>query len=148
MTITEALEKLIIDTLSANDKLAALAEASQIRATTDQADPKVTGAAIVVDVTDKGSHLNLPGRVLLDFDVSVAVRTSLTEDEDRSRYNALIQGVEEALDELPRDEEQTGGFTILYAESWKYTGIAVDGFYRYNNLTTSLLVYNNSAANL
>ncbi len=143
MTTTEAFQNLLIDSLSANAKLAPLAEAGQIRAVTDQADPKIGPAAIVVDVTDKGAHLGLPGRILLDFDAAVSVRTSLADDVDCSAYNTLIQGVEETLAALPIDTAQTGGFTILHASAWHYAGLEVDGFYRYNSLTATFLILNN-----
>lgn len=132
------IQNYILDVLRSFPMLATLANAGQIRAQSDQSDPKIEGLAIVVAVTDKGSHLGLPGRILVDFDVEVSIRSSLTDDPDLTGYNELAQSVQDALNGLHCDLVQSG-FILRYFSPWQENGLALDGFFRYNTFTSTFL---------
>lgn len=133
------IQNYILDVLRSFPLLATLANAGQIRAQSDQSAPKIEGLAIVVAVTDKGNHLGVPGRILVDFDVEVSIRSSLTDDPDLTGYNELAQSVQDALNGLPCDLVQSG-FILRYFSPWQENGLALDGFFRYNTFTSTFLI--------
>lgn len=139
-SLTEKILDYFLAYLSQADGLSSLAAAGQIRAVSDQADPKAGEASIAVDVTDRGSHLGLPGRVLVDAEVSVTLRTSLVADEDLALFHALLAAASSALNALRTDQPENG-FTILCFSPWVNSDVAHDGFYRYVTATSQLLLH-------
>ena len=61
-----AIQEYILSRLKAEPRLASLSAADQIRTASDQSDPAVGDAAIVVACSDLGNHLGIPGRIAQD----------------------------------------------------------------------------------
>ena len=136
-----AIQDLLLARIQGNTSpsLQALTDAQQIRPSSDQQDPPMGDAAVIVEVTDQGSHLGLPGRVLVDVSAQVEVRTSLAEDKGMEDFRAIFQAVHAVLEAIPKDTEATG-WTIRHISPWTETAISQDSLYRIQSLSATFLL--------
>ena len=138
------LQDYLIDLLKEQEDLSTLAEAQQIRPESDTADPPIGAFAITVGVQDKGAHLGIPGRVLVDVDATVEVRASVAEDPDISLTRALAVATHNALEGIP-DDISLAGWTIRHHSPWIQSPLGVGDLYRYATFTTTFLLQSNSS---
>ena len=138
------LQDYLIDLLKEQDDLSALAEAQQIRPESDTADPPIGAFAITVGVQDKGAHLGIPGRVLVDVDATVELRASVTDDPDLTATRAISQAVFAAIEGIANDT-QMAGWTIRHHSPWIQSPLGVSDLYRYATFTTTFLLQSNSS---
>lgn len=134
-----AVQEYLLSLLSGDPALSELADAGQIRAASDQSDPPVGAAAVVVACNDLGSHLALPGRVLVDVHASVEVRSSLTADPSMARFNAFSSAVFGILSAIQNDT-LIRGWDIRYGCDWSEGEVQQDGFYRYQEFSATILL--------
>ena len=137
-----AIQDLLLSSLmgDAPGPLHALAAALQIRASSDQEDPPMGEAAVIVDASDQGSHLGLPGRVLVDVAAQVEVRTSLAEDKGMERFRAISQAVHDILEGIREDTPSATGWDIRHVSPWAEGAIAQDSLYRYQAFSATFLL--------
>lgn len=121
--------------------LEALAEAKQIRASSDQDDPPMGDAAVIVDVQDMGGHLGIPHRVLVDVQAQVEVRTSLAADPDLERFRKISAAVGEGLASLQADlDAPLDKWDVRFVSSPVENSLAQDALYRFQSFTLVFLL--------
>ena len=138
------LQNYLIARLRSASGLAALAEAEQIRPESDMADPPIGAFAVTIGVQDKGSHLNLPGRILVDVDATVELRASVTEDPDLAVTRSLSKALFEAIEGISNDTSMEG-YTIRHHAPWVQSPLGVSDLYRFSTFTTTFLLQVNSS---
>ena len=136
---SKAVIEYLIARLAAVPALTSLATAQQIRPSSDQSDPPVGAAAIVVAASDKGNHNGIPGRILVDVDASVEVRSSLTDDPDMTAFNALSQAAFQSLCGIANDTP-IPGWDIRYGSEWASGEVMQDALYRYIEFSASIIL--------
>lgn len=140
------LQDYLLELLKAREDLSDLSEAEQIRPESDMADPPVGAFAVTVGVQDKGAHLGIPGRILVDVDVTVEVRASVTEDPELSATRALARAVFAAIDGIANDIHLKD-WTIRHHVPWIQSPLGVGDLYRYATFTSTFLLQVNSSPN-
>lgn len=138
------LQDYLIDLLKEQEDLSTLAEAQQIRPESDTADPPIGAFAITVGVQDKGAHLGIPGRVLVDVDATVELRASVTDDPDLTATRAISQAVFAAIEGIANDT-QMEGWTIRHHSPWIQSPLGIGDLYRYATFSTTFLLQSNSS---
>lgn len=138
------LQDYLIARLRAASGLSELAEADQIRPESDMSDPPVGAFAVTVGVQDKGCHLGIPGRILVDIDATVELRASVTEDPDLTATRAISQAVFAAIEGIANDISMEG-WTIRYHAPWVQSPLGVSDLYRFSTFTTTFLLQSNSS---
>ena len=132
----------LIARLSAVPELSGLTAEDQIRVSSDQSDPPVGAAAIVVSATDKGNHLDIPERILVDVQASVEVRTSLTDDPAMSVFSVISKAAFSALCAIQNDTSISGWF-IRFGSDWQSGEVMQDALYRYQEFSGTILLQSN-----
>ena len=138
------LQNFLIARLRAASGLSELAEADQIRPESDMSDPPVGAMAVTVGVQDKGCHLGIPGRVLVDVDATVELRASVTDDPDLTATRAASQALFEAIEGIANDTSMEG-WTIRYHSPLVQSPLGVTDLYRYATFSTTFLLQVNSS---
>ena len=134
-----AIQEYILSRLKAEPRLASLSAADQIRTVSDQSDPAVGDAAIVVACSDLGNRLGIPGRILVDVRASVEVRSSLSADQDLSRFSSLASAAFSSLASIPNDTP-VDGWHIRHGSAWSEGEIAQDAMFRYQEFSATILL--------
>lgn len=97
-----------------------------------------TARMIVVDVVDKGNHLGIPGRILVDGSYGVALYENTTDDPSGS--GSLSNALASALGALPWGDEHTEHWYIRYIAGYSQTASVMDGAYRRTNFAADFFV--------
>ncbi|MGN0866186.1 MAG: hypothetical protein ACI4SG_00710 [Oligosphaeraceae bacterium] len=137
-----AIQDLLLSLLTGEETgpLHGLAISQQIRPSSDQQDPPMGEAAVIVDASDQGSHLGLPGRVLVDVSAQVEVRTSLAEDKGMEHFRAISQAVHAILEGIRTDHPSATGWDIRHVSPWTEGAVAQDSLYRYQTFSATFLL--------
>ncbi len=131
----------LLDYLEGLTGLEKLAEAQQIRASSDQNDPPMGDAAVIVDVQDMGGHLGLPCRVLVDVQAQVEVRTSLAADPGLENFRRLCAAVGSGLAALQEDLLATvENWDVRFVSSPVESSLSQDALYRFQSFTVTFLL--------
>jgi hypothetical protein len=140
MTCDQAFQAYLISLLST--ALPSFAEASAVRAASDQTDPPLGDRAAVVGCEDAGDYNGIPGHVLVNVKAVVEIRTALSEDPDGALFDAASEAVSEALFGIANDTALTG-WDIRLGNLWAGSAVALDNLYRYRSYTTTALLQSN-----
>ncbi len=135
----QAVQDYLLELLASTPDLQTLAAEDQIRAASDQQDPEMGAAAVIVDVRDLGSHMNLPGRTLVDVSAQVEVRTSLSEDRSQARFRVYCEAAADALASIEKDTP-IEGWDIRHASFPGEDALAQDSMYRYQSFQVSFIL--------
>lgn len=125
-TLSDTISDYVISRLRA---IPALAGVSIIRNADESSE---RGASvIIVDTQDQGNHLGIPGRVLVDATVAMALCVHVTDDQDGS----LTSACREAVEGLIYDQSAMTPADPIgewYSRYWEPSGsgIELDGNYR------------------
>ena len=123
----------IVSTLQANQSMSGAVIARSGDESIDR-----TARMIIVDVIDKGNHLGIPGRILVDGSYGVALYENTTDDPSGS--GSLSEALGAALSALPWGDEHTEHWYIRYISGYSQTANAMDGNYRRTNFTADFFV--------
>lgn len=134
-----SIQDYLLSLLKAREELSSLAEEDQIRPESDMGEPSIGAFAVTIGVQDKGSHLGLPGRVLVDVDATVEVRASVTEDPDLSVTRGLSRAVFSAVNGIGRDIH-LDGWVIRSTEPWIQSPLGISDLYRYATFSTTFFL--------
>jgi hypothetical protein len=131
----------LLDYLAELPGLENLAEAQQIRASSDQNDPPMGDAAVIVDVQDMGGHLNISDRILVDVRVQVEVRTSLAADLGLENFRTLCISVGAGMAALQKNLPETvEDWDVRFVSSPVETSLSQDSLYRFQSFTATFLL--------
>lgn len=139
-----SIQEYLIELLKEREDLSSLAEAEQIRPESDMGDPAVGAFAVTIGAQDKGAHLGILGRILVDVDVTVEVRASVTEDPDLTVSRTLATAVFATIDGIANDIHLTD-WVIRYHEPWSQSPLALSDLYRYTTFTSTFILQDKSS---
>ena len=141
MTLADTISDWLIADLKAQT---ALAGADVIRAGDNSADrgPYI----VVVDTSDEGGYDGIPGNLLENARVAVAVLTHTTDDPDGSQAAALKSAVSAALWAMQEtyEAQESPEWYVRYVSPWHEGPVAMDGAYRRVQFTANLICQNSS----
>jgi len=117
--------------------LESLLPPSQVRGQLDVSGEMRGTEGAVVSASDKGGHNGLPGRILVDADVSICVFTHLDDDTDGSRLDELVSAVFGALPSIAYP--QFPGWRVTFPGIWQASSPQImDDSYRQQTLTATI----------
>lgn len=137
-TLSDTISDYVINRLKA---IPALAGVSIIRNADESSERGES--VIIVDTQDKGNHLGIPGRMLVDAAVALALCVHVTDDQGGERTSALREAVEGLIydQSAMTPADPIGEWYIRYWEP-SGSGIEMDGNYRKATYQAKLILQN------